>query len=117
MILDSILPLEVNFDEVATANLQRALNLVFDGCAIDRECGAKYPDVRRQFAALIAAADRAPLSLGLADADTGGRPAEIRGAEVVEAIYGALHTHRRSASSRGSSARPPPADTTAWRRW
>jgi pimeloyl-ACP methyl ester carboxylesterase len=92
VLLDSILPPEVNFDEVATANLQRSLNLVFDGCAIDRECGARYPDLRRQFADLIAAADRQPLSLGLAEADTGGRPAEIRGAEVVEAIYGALHS-------------------------
>jgi pimeloyl-ACP methyl ester carboxylesterase len=50
-----------------------------------------YPDLRRSFADLIAAADRRPLALGLAEADTGGRPAEVRGAEVVEAIYGALH--------------------------
>lgn len=83
VILDSVLPPEVNFDEVATANLQRSLNLVFDGCAIDRECSAAHPNLRKQFAGLIARADREPLPLGL--------DAEVRGAQVVGAIYSALH--------------------------
>jgi pimeloyl-ACP methyl ester carboxylesterase len=91
VVLDSVLPPDVNFDEVATANLQRALNLVFDGCAIDRDCGAAYPDLRRHFAELIARADRQPLPLVLDVDDTGGRPAVIRGAEVVNAVYAALH--------------------------
>lgn len=92
IVLDSVLPPDVNFDEVATTNLQRALNLVFDGCAVDRDCGAAYPDLRRHFADLIARADREPLPLVLDAADTGGRKAEIRGAEVVGAVYGALHS-------------------------
>lgn len=91
VVLDSVLPPDVNFDEVATSNLERALNLVFDGCAIDRDCGAAYPDLRRRFAELIARADRQPLPLALSDSDTGGSPAVIRGAEVVAAVYAALH--------------------------
>ena len=54
VILDSVLPPEVNFDEVASHNLLRSLNLVFDGCAIDRECGAAYPDLRTRFSKLVA---------------------------------------------------------------
>lgn len=92
VVLDSVIPPDVNFDEVATTNLQRALNLVFDGCAIDRDCSAAYPDLRRRFADLIARADRQPLPLSLDAAGTGGRPAQIRGAEVVRAVYAALHS-------------------------
>lgn len=94
VILDSVLPPEVNFDEVATPNLLRALNAVFDGCAIDRECGRAYPDLRQRFAALIARADAAPLPLSIDPAKAGGKPVEVRGAQVVEAIYGALHDTR-----------------------
>lgn len=91
VILDSVLPPEVNFDEVSASNLLRALNVVFDGCAIDRDCGAAYPDLRKRFATLVAAAEQRPLKLPLDVSATGGRPAEIRGAQVVDAIYSALH--------------------------
>lgn len=84
VILDSVLPPDVNFDEVATANLQRSLNLVFDGCAIDRDCGAAHPHLRERFARLVASADRHPLALNLPST-------QVRGAQVVEALYSALH--------------------------
>jgi len=95
LVLDSALPPEVGFDEVSSANLWRALDAVFAGCAIDRECGAAYPDLRERFVRLVAAADRKPLPLGLRDATSGGRPVEARGAVVVGALYGALHDPRR----------------------
>ncbi len=91
VVLDSVLPPEVNFDEVAASNLLRALNAVFDGCASDRECGTAYPNLRQRFADLVAGADRRPLGLPIDAADAGGRPAEIRGAQIVDAIYNALH--------------------------
>ncbi|MEO7794245.1 MAG: alpha/beta hydrolase [Thermoanaerobaculia bacterium] len=86
LVLNSVLPPEVHFDEVATANLWRALDLVFSGCAIDRECGAAYPDLRRTFLDLVAAADRAPLQVPL---EHGTR--EVRGADIVSALYDTLH--------------------------
>ncbi len=86
VVLDSVLPPEVNFDEVAAMNLVRALNVVFDSCAIDRECSAANPNVRQKFAELVARADREPLPI---DAD-----ATVRGAQVVDAIYSALHSPR-----------------------
>lgn len=86
VVLNSVLPPEVNFDEVASANLLRALDLVFDGCAIDRECGAAFPDLRSTFADLVARTDRTPLRLQLAK---GTR--ELRGAEIAAAVYDELH--------------------------
>jgi len=89
VILDSVLPPEVNFDEVSAAALQRALNAVFDACAVDRGCSEAYPGIRRLFADLVAAADARPLALGVVDEH--GRAVEVRGAQVVDAIYAALH--------------------------
>ena len=89
VILDSVLPPEVNFDEVSAANLQRALNAVFDACAVDRDCSTAHADIRRTFAGLVAAADARPLALGVVDGN--GRAVEVRGAQVVDAIYSALH--------------------------
>jgi pimeloyl-ACP methyl ester carboxylesterase len=92
VMLDSVLPPEVNFDEVSATNLLRSLNAVFDGCAVDRDCGAAFPGLRPQFAGLVARADRAPLSLPLVvDEAAGGKPVEVRGEQVVDAIYAALH--------------------------
>jgi pimeloyl-ACP methyl ester carboxylesterase len=90
VVLDSVLPPEVNFDEVAAVNLLRSLNLVFDGCAIDRECGAAFPNLRTQFAALVSRADREELPVKI-EGPGGAGPVQVRGAQVVDALYAALH--------------------------
>jgi pimeloyl-ACP methyl ester carboxylesterase len=84
VVLDSVLPPEANFDEVSARNLLRSLNVMFDACAVDPVCGAANPNLREQFAELVARADREPLKI---DAD-----ATVRGAQVVDAIYSALHS-------------------------
>ena len=86
VILNSVMPPDVNFDEVASANLLRALDLVFDGCAIDRECGAAFPDLRRTFFDLLKKADRVPIELKM---ESGSR--QVRGAEIAAAVYDQLH--------------------------
>ncbi len=89
VILDSVLPPEANFDESASANLLRSLHVVFDGCATNPACHAAYPEPEKDFFALVAAADKTPLPLKLTTAD--GKPVIAGGAEVVDAIYSALH--------------------------
>ena len=91
MILDSVLPPDVHFDESASENLRRALDLVFAGCAVDPDCAAAYPDAARRLGELIRVADERPLKLDLPDAATGGDKVEVRGAEIVAALYAALH--------------------------
>jgi pimeloyl-ACP methyl ester carboxylesterase len=91
MLLDSVLPLEANFDEVSASNLLRALNLVFDRCAVTTECAQAHGDVRKKFFELVQRADRDPLPLSISAVDAGGKLARIGGAEVVNAIYAGLH--------------------------
>jgi pimeloyl-ACP methyl ester carboxylesterase len=91
VVLDSVLPPDVSFDDVSAFNLLRSLHAVFDGCAVDPACGAAYPDLHRHFADLVARADRGPLPLPVDPEDAGGKPVEVRGALVADAFYGALH--------------------------
>ncbi len=92
MLLDSVLPLEVNFDEVSAANFMRSLNLVFDDCAVTAECVRDHGDVRKKFFDLVERADHVPLPLPITDSEAGGKPARIGGSEVVNAIYNGLHS-------------------------
>jgi pimeloyl-ACP methyl ester carboxylesterase len=90
VILDSVLPPEANFDEHATANFRRALDAVFNGCAVDTVCGSMYPHLAADFTELVARADRHPLAMpGVSGSD--GRAVTVRGAQVVAALYDALH--------------------------
>lgn len=86
MVLDSVLPPEVDYDETATANIWRALNLVFDGCATDPVCSAAWPDLKQDFQALMQRVDRDGLPFGQ---DNPG--SELRGAQIVEALGMALN--------------------------
>jgi pimeloyl-ACP methyl ester carboxylesterase len=91
MVLDSVLPLEVNFEEASAANMIRALNVVFDQCAVSPGCAHSYGDVRKKFFDLIRRADDTPLTLSIGAQDAGGKPPRIGGAEVARAVYSALH--------------------------
>lgn len=91
MVLDSVLPLEVNFEEASAANMIRALNVVFDRCAVSPGCVHSYGDVRKKFYDLIRRADHTPLPLGITVQEAGGKPPRIAGAEVAKAVYNALH--------------------------
>lgn len=86
MVLDSALPPEVDYDETASANIWRALNLVFDGCATDPACGAAWPDLRQDFRILMERADRERLPLAPDDPTI-----DARGAQLVQALGMALN--------------------------
>lgn len=90
MVLDSALPPEVDYDEAATANTWRALNVVFDGCAADSACAKAWPHPKEDLETLVARADRERIAFGLTDPSI-----DARGAEVVQALGGALQDPRR----------------------
>lgn len=82
VVLDSVLPIDVNYDEMAASVLRRALDLVFDGCATDPACDTRHPDLRNRFAALVTRADRDGI------AAPNGRI--LRARDVVDAVGTAL---------------------------
>ena len=77
VVLDSVLPTDVNYDETAASSLRRAIDALLNACATDPACDGRYPDLRNRFAALVA------------DADGNGIPAPgrvLRGRDIVEAV-------------------------------
>lgn len=81
VVLDSVLPIDVNYDEMGATALQRALDVLFNACASDVECDTRYPDLRSQFRGLIVRADRQ----GIREQ---GRT--LRGRDVVQAVAAGL---------------------------
>lgn len=88
LVLDSVLPPEVNYDEAASANVRRALHAVFGGCAADPACGRAYPDLSRRFTTLIAKADHEPLVIP--STEPGGATVRADGRLIAAAIAAAL---------------------------
>ncbi len=92
VILDSVLPPEADFDESASANLDRALNAMFDGCAVTPACHRAYPGLEADFHALVTQATARPLTFTPAIIGSDNREVTADGAVVVDAIYSALHS-------------------------
>ncbi|HTK37359.1 MAG TPA: alpha/beta fold hydrolase, partial [Pyrinomonadaceae bacterium] len=89
VILDSVLPPTVNYDETSVDGVMRSLNLIFDTCAADAHCHSTYPDIRKKFYGLVKIADEKPLEIKVNRNGT-----EVRvyadGKSVVDFVYGLL---------------------------
>ncbi|WP_366930293.1 alpha/beta hydrolase [uncultured Sphingomonas sp.] len=81
VVLDSVLPIDVNYDGTTASTLQRAIDALLNGCANDPTCDTRYPDLRARFAKLVADADRT----GVAAPDR-----VLRGRDVVDAVGAGL---------------------------
>jgi hypothetical protein len=53
VLLDSVLPPSVNYDETSVESVMRSLNLLFNACKMDAECNAAYPNIEAQFYLLV----------------------------------------------------------------
>lgn len=81
VVLDSVLPIDVNYDEMSASSLRRAIDALLDACATDPVCDVRYPNLRARFAALVADADRS----GVRTPDR-----VLRGRDIVEAAGAGL---------------------------
>ena len=93
LVLNTPLPPEANYDEMSSAAMRRTLDMVFDGCAVDLACAARFPHLRRQLADVIAKARRQPLRLTVPDASAPGGHVEVivNDAVIAGALTGQLY--------------------------
>lgn len=89
VVLDSVLPPEVNYDEVAGTSTRRSLDALFGACAADPFCSAAHPDLAQRFALLVARIGRDGLQVA-------GRTLGAR--EFVEIVASMLETPSALAS-------------------
>ena len=71
VILDSVVPPDVNFLSEIAASEDRVFGEVFAACAADPACAAAYPNLEARFVALVRQYDAKPASLTLTDPETG----------------------------------------------
>lgn len=90
-ILDSVLPPEARFDENASENLLRAIQTVFNNCASTPTCSSAYPNLPKDFAKLVALTVKRPLYNKVHILGSDKKPVRIGGAQIVDAVYAALH--------------------------
>lgn len=88
VVLDSVLPVDAHYDEVADAIVMRSLHEVFDSCTVDPNCSRKYPDIASVFFNLVRRLNAHRLHVTLKS--TSGKRIEyaVSGRNAAEAIYG-----------------------------
>ena len=70
VVLDSVLPPQINAAEAMPANFARSLDLLFTRCAADARCAEEYPDLEARFYALVARLDAEPLNVQVLNRST-----------------------------------------------
>ncbi len=91
VLLDSVLPPSVNYDETSVDGVMRSLNLIFSSCKADKECGAAFPNLEKQFYALVKRLDAKPIIVEVTDSQTKATiKVMLNGSDVVNAVYSAL---------------------------
>lgn len=71
VVLESVLPPEVNYDEVGVDGIVRAIDRLFAQCAADPACAGVYPKLEAEFYDLVAKTNSAPVSVSVRDGQTG----------------------------------------------
>jgi pimeloyl-ACP methyl ester carboxylesterase len=88
VVLDSVLPLDAHYDEVADANVLRSLHAIFDGCAVDPSCSRTYPNLTMAFRRLVERLNSRPVEVTLRGTAGTSIKYAMSGRNAVEAIYG-----------------------------
>ena len=98
VVIDSVLPPQVDQNAEQPANTVRALNQLFDSCAADPACNAAYPDLKTVFYDTVKKLNQAPVTLKVTLPDVGiqnmtGKQVDtlINGDSFISAIFQALY--------------------------
>ncbi|NNE65084.1 MAG: alpha/beta fold hydrolase [Pyrinomonadaceae bacterium] len=92
VVLDSVLPPSVNWDETGIDGVVRSLNLLFKRCKNDKLCSTKYPDLETVFYGLIKRLNKKPLRIPVVDKKSNESvEVEINGSDIASIAYDALN--------------------------
>ncbi len=92
VVLDSVYPPDFNRDRQASS-AQRAFTTLFQGCAADPDCNAKYPNLRNVFFNVFNQLNAHPISFTLTIPGTGQQYpiTSLTGDQWVKLLYNALY--------------------------
>ena len=71
VVMDSPLPLEVNYDEESVANLLSAVELLLNDCAASPDCARAFPNLKQRFWQFLEDKTNDPLAVQVTNPETG----------------------------------------------
>lgn len=92
VILDAVLPTQLNFIPIALQNADRSFSELFTACAADPQCNANYPDLENEFFALVDELNQNPVTFELEDEDAGQTyDVQMNGVDLVDFLFTLLY--------------------------
>jgi pimeloyl-ACP methyl ester carboxylesterase len=93
VVLDAVYPPDIDLYTEAPANLDRALNKLFESCATNPICSSNYPDLSRTFQETVARLNTEPLESILMDGRGGEEyPAVMDGDALIGLVFQLLYS-------------------------
>lgn len=84
VVMDSPLPLWVNYDETSVRFFSEKLDLLFAACAVDSACSTAYPNLKSRFLQFLQQADRVPVAVNLkSPIDSSELKVALTGAQIA----------------------------------
>lgn len=71
VVLESTMPLEINYDELGVTEIVRSLDLFFGKCAANSDCNAAFPNLETKFYDLVKKANSNPIIIAVKDQKSG----------------------------------------------
>lgn len=98
VILDSVVPTDINFISEIPTSETRVLNEVFAACDADPECRENYPDLEERYFALVRRFNESPFTVMLTEPKTGVRhEAYVDGDSLRSILFQLLYLPHMSA--------------------
>jgi len=99
VVLESTLPPEVNYDEVGVDKVVRTLNMMFSECRSDAACNKAYPQLEKEFYAVVARLNAKPLRVDTPDPKTQTQvPLDLDGDDFATWIVDYLFSNEPAAT-------------------
>lgn len=93
VVLDSTYPLSADLTVDTIANMDRAFDTFFAGCAADAACGEAYPDLETRFFALADTLNATPILVPVLHVFTGQQlEALVDGETMIEVLFQSLYS-------------------------
>lgn len=95
VILDSTYPLEVDLFAEQPINFDRALTKLWEGCQLDSDCAARYPDLEERFYDVVAEYNETPTRAPVRDFINGGTwDVLFTGDWIVSTVFQGLYSEQ-----------------------
>lgn len=92
VILDSVVPTQLNYIPQVPLVTERILDEMFNACAASPDCSADYPNLEARFDALVDRLNEQPIAIPVTDPDTGAEvQVYVDGSALIDMFFSAFY--------------------------